>query len=168
MRATLRSFAELRGEPRLVRVEASFLLFSVAELATWLAMLIYAFQQGGAAAAGVVAALQLLPAAALAPFASLLVDRYRRERVLLLGYLAQAAAMLLVGIALAARAPDAAVYGLAVLASCCMVLTRPANGAVLPDLCSTPGMLAAANGVAGTLESVGWLVGPAITGWSSP
>ena len=51
MRATLRSFTELRGEPRLVRVEASFLLFSIAELATWLAMLIYTFQQGGAAAA---------------------------------------------------------------------------------------------------------------------
>jgi hypothetical protein len=42
-----------------------------------------------AAATGLVAVVQLVPAALVAPLASIAGDRYRRERVLLGGYLAR-------------------------------------------------------------------------------
>jgi MFS family permease len=54
------------------------------------AILVYAFERGGAAATGLAAVIMLLPAALVAPFASVLGDRIRRERALLLGYAAQA------------------------------------------------------------------------------
>lgn len=44
------------------RLEVAYLLFAVAEFGTWVAVLVFAYQHGGAALAGVAAAVQLLPA----------------------------------------------------------------------------------------------------------
>src|ERR687887_2512927 len=81
------------GNPGLRRVELAFVGFNVAEWATWVAILAFAYQVGGAAATGLVAVVQLVPAALLAPLAAVAGDRFRRERVLLGGYLAPAPAM---------------------------------------------------------------------------
>jgi MFS family permease len=71
------------------RAELAFLGFNAAEPALWVAILVYAFLYGGTAATGSVAVLLLLPAAVSAPFMAALGDRYRRERVLSLGFAAQ-------------------------------------------------------------------------------
>jgi hypothetical protein len=71
------------GNPDVLRVELAFVGFNIAEWATWVAILAYAYQIGGAAATGLVAVVQLLPAALVAPLASVAGDRVRRERVLL-------------------------------------------------------------------------------------
>jgi len=73
------------GNPGLLRVELAFIGFNVAECATWVSILAFAYQVGGAAATGLVVVVQLVPAALVAPLASVAGDRFRRERVLLGG-----------------------------------------------------------------------------------
>jgi MFS family permease len=150
------------GNPGLLRVELAFVGFNVAEWATWVSILAFAYQVGGAAATGLVAVVQLVPAALVAPLASVTGDRFRRELVLLAGYLAQAAAMGATAAALLADAPVPLIYGLAALAATSITITRPAQNALLPMLARTPAELTAANVASGWTESVSVLVGPAV------
>jgi hypothetical protein len=134
----------------------------MAEWATWVSILAYAYEVGGAGATGLVAVVQLVPAALVAPLASIAGDRYRRERVLLGGYLAQAASMAATAAALLAAAPVPLVYGLAALAATSITITRPAQGAILPTLARAPDELTAANVASSWTESISVLAGPAV------
>jgi hypothetical protein len=171
MLAALSSFAQsarvswgVFGNPDLRRVELAFVGFTAAEWATWIAILVYAYQTGGAAAAGAIGVIQLIPAAIFAPFASVLGDRYRRERVLLASYLIQALTMGTMAAALFSRAPLPAIYAFAALSATSITLTRPAQGALLPSLARTPEELTAANVAAGWIESLSVFGGPALCG----
>jgi hypothetical protein len=150
------------GNPGLLRVELAFVGFNVAEWATWVSILAFAYQVGGAAATGLVALVQLVPAALVAPLAAVAGDRYRRERVLLGGYLAQAVAMAGTAAALLADAPVPLVYGLAALAATSITITRPAQSALLPSLARTPDELTSANVASSWTESISVLAGPAV------
>jgi hypothetical protein len=150
------------GNPGLLRVELAYVGFNVAEWATWVSILAFAYEVGGAAATGLVALVQLVPAALLAPLAAVAGDRYRRERVLLGGYLAQAASMTATAAALLAEAPVPLVYALAALTATSITITRPAQYALLPTLARTPNELAAANVASSWTESVSVLAGPAL------
>ena len=149
----------------------AFLLFNTQEYAVWVAVAVYAFQQGGAGEAGAVLVLQLVPAALVAPVAAVLADRIPRSKALVLGYGLQTCATTLLGLSLV-RAPAPVAYAAAVLAACCVTLTRPAHNAVLPRLADTPGELTAANAASSTMDGLGTLVGPlaggAIMAWSGP
>jgi MFS family permease len=150
------------GNPGLLRVELAFVGFNVAEWATWVSILAFAYGVGGAAATGLVAVVQLVPAALVAPLASIAGDRYRREWVLLGGYLAQSLSMLATAVALVTDAPVPLVYGLAALAAASITVTRPAQNAILPTLARTPDELTAANVASSWTESVSVLAGPAL------
>ena len=150
------------GNPGLLRVELAFVGFNVAEWATWVSILAFAYEVGGAAATGLVALVQLVPAALVAPLAAIAGDRFRRERVLLGGYLVQAAAMAATAAALLADAPVPLVYGLAALAATSITITRPAQNAILPILARTPDELTAANVASSWTESISILGGPAL------
>ena len=150
------------GNPGLLRVELAFVGFNVAEWATWVSILAFAYEVGGAAATGLVALVQLVPAALVAPLAAIAGDRFRRERVLLAGYLAQSLAMAATAAALLAEAPVPLVYGLAALAATSITITRPAQNALLPSLARTTDELTAANVASSWTESVSVLGGPAL------
>jgi Cyclic nucleotide-binding domain len=150
------------GNPGLLRVELAYVGFNVAEWATWVSILAFAYEVGGAAATGLVALVQLVPAALVAPLAAIAGDRYRRERVLLGGYTAQAVSMAATAAALRAGAPVPLIYGLAALAATSITITRPAQYALLPTLARTPDELTAANVASSWTESVSVLAGPAL------
>ena len=127
-------------------------------------MLVYAYDRGGAAGSGLVAVVQLVPAALFAPFGAGLGDRFPRHRVLLAGYGLQAATTAATAAALAFVAPVPVVYLLAATAATSLTLVRPAQNGLLPSLVATPDALTAANAALGTIENGCILAGPALAG----
>ncbi|HET7168997.1 MAG TPA: cyclic nucleotide-binding domain-containing protein [Candidatus Limnocylindrales bacterium] len=144
------------------RVLPAYLLFNAAEYGTWVAMLLYAHERTGPASVGLVALVQLVPAAIVAPAAAGLGDRFPRERILAAGYLVQAVAVLATSAAMAAAAPVLVVYGVAAAAASSFVVTRPTQSALLPALARTPDELSAGNATVGVVEGAGVLLGPLV------
>ena len=157
---TARVVRAILRNPALRRVELAFLLFNTVEYATWIAILLYAYEAIGPASVGVVAVIQLIPAAIVAPLAASLADRLPRRRVLLIGYLAQVVTFGLTWAAMWSMASPALVVGVAAAAAATLGFTRPTQGALLPSLSRTPEELTAANGLSGTIEGFGMLLGP--------
>ena len=158
------AFEAVTRNPALRRVEVAFLGFSLAEWATWIAILVFAYRHGGAGEVGLVAVIQLAPAAVVAPLAASFGDHYPRERALLGSYLLQAATMGVMAGALLGSAPLAVVYLLAACTNAAITLTRPIQAAILPSLSRSPAELTAANVMAGSIENLAILGGPAIAG----
>jgi MFS family permease len=145
--------------PALRRVQLAFAGFSISEHATWLAVLVYALERGGAREVGVVAFLQLVPSVLLTPFASYAGDRFRPQRALALGYAVQAIAMAVTAIAMW-RDQWIVAYVAATVAATAISFIRPVMGSLLPTVTHVPRDLVAANVVAGLIEQVGLFVGP--------
>jgi predicted MFS family arabinose efflux permease len=152
------------GRPPLRRALLAFAVFSVAEWATWVAVLVWGYQRAGVDAAAVLSVVQLVPATLVAPVSSTLGDRLRRGQALALGYAAQGAAMLATAAAIRADLPFAAVAAFAALATCAITLTRPVHNAALPALSGTPEQLLAGNAASTTAEGLGSFLGPLICG----
>jgi MFS family permease len=145
------------------RVELAWGASIAAEWAHFVALGVFAYQQGGAAAVGIAGLVRLLPAAAVAPFAASLGDRFRRERFLLALMLLGSAA--LAGSAAAAYAQsETLVFAAASIVGLWSTLVRPALQALLPSLARTPEELIASNGATSTIESLGTLIGPFVAG----
>ncbi len=147
---------------RLRRVEAAFLGFGISEYGVWVVVLVFAFRRGGTTAAGVIAAVQLVPASVVAPLAARLIDSRGAAATLCGGYVAQAMSLGVTAALMLAGAPVPVVYAGAVVAACAVTLTRPAQAALLPVLVDTPAQLTAANVVTGWVDNVTLLVGPAL------
>lgn len=146
------------------RIEFGFLLFAIAEHATWLAGTLYAYDRGGVGEAGLVAVVLLAPALVVAPIAAFAADRFRSDRVLAIGYALQSTAMVLTGLSIGSGAPSVVVYACAMVAATAVTLTRPVIGVVLPNVTRTPADLTAANVALGMVEQSGMFIGPALTG----
>jgi predicted MFS family arabinose efflux permease len=156
--------------PRLRRVLVAFLLFNVAEWASWIAVLVWAYDWAGVTGASVVAVAQLTPAALLASPAATFLSRWSTARGLALGYLLQTLAYFLLGVALAVDAPVPVVTMAAMVVAVAVVLTRPAHNALLPEISDTTADLTAGNAASGTLEATAIVLGPilcsvTIAGW---
>ena len=65
------------------RVQLAWGAAIATEWAHFVALGVFAYQQGGTSAVGIAGLVRLLPGAVVAPFAASLGDRFRRERFLL-------------------------------------------------------------------------------------
>jgi predicted MFS family arabinose efflux permease len=126
------------------------------------ALAVYAFEQGGATAVGLVALIRYIPSALASPLTSALGDRYPRKRVMIGADLIRLGAMAAAATTIAVGGSPIIVYLLAAVTTVTSTAFRPAQAALLPSLARTPDELTAANVAASTIESVGIFVGPAL------
>jgi MFS family permease len=146
--------------PDLRRAQLAFGSAYASEWSLTVVLGVVAFRDGGATAVGIVALIRMLPSALIAPFATALADRVRRDRVLIWVGVIRGAAMGAAALVMAADLSVLFVYVLAVIATIPFTAFRPAHSALLPALCETPTELTAANASRGLLDSSSTLVGP--------
>ena len=159
--ASFRVVREVFAVPDLRRVELAYTGFSMTEWASYVAIMVYAFQQGGAAAVGLVSAIQLIPAALFAPFAAVLGDRFRREVMLRIAYLVQVVTTGATAAVLLLDSPVPVVYALSALTAVGITLVRPVHTPLLPALAQSPQQVTAAYVADGMIEAASAMLGPA-------
>jgi CRP-like cAMP-binding protein len=159
-----RSFGQVFRNPNIRRIEGAWAASIVAHWSYGIALAVFAYRDGGAAAVGLVGLVRFLPAAAASPFTAVLSDRYRRERVIVVAELARAGLLAATTAIVVTEGPPALVYVLAGLVAIAYSAVRPAQAALLPSVAKTPKELTAANVTSSTIESLGIFGGPAIGG----
>jgi hypothetical protein len=149
---------------QLRRVQLAFVTHNCGEYASWIAMLVFAYAQGGVTESGVVATVMLVPSALFAPVLASYGQRLGLGRSLFAAYAAQALTNGAVAVALIAGAPRLVVYGLLVGPAVAFTMTRPLQSAFTPALARTPEELTATNVVSSWIESASIFVAPALAG----
>lgn len=164
VRTSFASLGRSFGSPDIAKALAAYLAFTITEWAAFIALIVYAYEDGGSVMVGLVSLLQLIPAALIAPVGSALGDRHRRERVLLYSYASLTATTTLAAVALLADAPAPLVYASATTAGWVITLVRPTHASLLPRLARTPEELSSAFAASSLLESFSILLGPLLAG----
>jgi MFS family permease len=129
-----------------------------------LALAVFAFQEDGAFAVGLLALVRTVCAGVVAPFLGTLGDRYPRVKVMVASDLVRVAGVTAMVVIVAADGPPLGVYALAILGSIAGTAFRPAQAALVPSLARTPEELTASNVASSTTEGVGIFAGPALGG----
>jgi hypothetical protein len=161
MPATLAALGSRSG---LRRAVLAYALFGLVELGTWFAMVLYAFAAGGPRMAGLVAVIEVLPAAFLAPVLSGYVERLPRGTALVLGYSAVATAAGITMVTLVFEAPLAVVVTFASLTVVTIATVRPVHFAALPQLSRSPEELVSGNALATISDGLALFAGPILAG----
>ena len=160
----LRSLRDVFRNPGLRRIQLAFAGSIVGDWAYGVAVAVYAYDQGGATAVGVLGVIRYVSLAIATPFGSVLGDRYPRRLVMVASDVTRAGLVLSAAGVVAAGGPAPAVYVLTVLAAVCGSPFRSAQASLLPELARGPADLSAANVASSTVESVGFFGGPALAG----
>jgi MFS family permease len=160
LRTAVGALATIARNPALLRAQLSFAAGWTSEWALVVAVGVVAYQAGGAVQVSLIASLRMALPALVAPFLSVLVDRFRRDRILLWSGLLRGAAIAAAAALIATGGPLLAIYALVVLAACAFIVIRAGNSALIPLLCRSPLELTSAMASRGLLDSVSTLVGP--------
>ena len=161
---SLRAFSNIYRNPRLRRLQLAWIGSSVGTWGYVIALMVYAYRQGGPAGVGLVGLIRWFPAAVAAPFGGMIGDRFPRLRVMVVSDLVRAGALAAAAGAIVLDTPAVSVYLLAVLVMLVSQAFQPAESALLPTLAESPEELAAANVANSTIEAAGYFVGPALGG----
>src|SRR5882724_11979990 len=140
-----RAFREAFASKGLRRLELALAGSVIGDWAFSVALAVYAYHKGGAAALGLVSMTRWLLAAAAAPFIGVLADRYRRRRVMIAADLLRAVIIGAAAVVVWSGGPALLVYGLAVLTAIVATAFPPAQTALIPSLTRTPEEMTAAN-----------------------
>jgi MFS family permease len=159
-----RSFSRVFKNPNIRRLEGAWAVSIITYWAYGIALAVFAYEEGGAAAVGLVGLVRFIPSAIASPFTAMLADRYRRQIVIVVAELLRASFVALTVVVLVLDGPFALVLVLSTLVAIVNSAEGPAESALLPTLAETPRELTAANVVSSTIESLGIFGGPAIGG----
>jgi MFS family permease len=173
VRETRDSLATVVRNDGLRRINLAFAGSAIGDWAYATAITVWVYEVGGITAVGVWGTIRLVLSAVVTPFASTLADRFSRKKVMVTTDLVRAGLIAITAYLIWAETATPAIYVLATVAGLVAAPFRPAQAALLPRLARTPEELTAANGVASTVESLAFFVGPAIGGlmlavWSVP
>lgn len=150
--------------PRVRTVQLAFVGSTLGDWAFSTAMLVFAYQEGGATAVGGYQAARFVSMAVFAPLGGTLADRTSRKTFMITSDAIRAVLIAVAAITVGLDGPALAVYALAVAAAIVGSPFRAAQAGLLPELVDSPGDLTAANAIAGNLESAMIFVGPALAG----
>lgn len=159
LKSSVGALSEVFANPGLRSLEISWGALSVATWSYMIALSVYAFDYGGAAAVGVVAVIRLLPGAVTSPLAGLISDKHSRRLVLIASTAAVTAILAISALTGFATGSAGLIFALAGLFTVASTPFLPAEAALLPQLARTPRELAAANLTKSLMDNGGFLVG---------
>lgn len=149
---------------RIRRLQLAFLGSTLGDWAYATAMVVWAYQEGGAAAVGAYQAVRFITMAVVAPIGGVVADRMSRRTFMVVSDLLRAALVAAAGLIVVADGPALAVYALAILAAIVGSPFRAAEVGLLTELVESPSELTTANALSANIESVMLFVGPALAG----
>ena len=161
---SLQAFRAVFQNPNLRRLQLAWAGSIIGHWAYGIALAVFAYEQGGVTAVGIVGLARMLPAAIAAPFMSTLADRYPRERIMLISDLTRLVAMAAAAVVALSGGPAVFVYALGAAEAVMRTAFQPAQSAITPTLARSPQELTASNVTSSTIESVGVFLGPALGG----
>lgn len=161
---TRTSLATVFRNQGLRRLNLGFAASAIGDWAYATAILVWAYDVGGITAVGIWGTVRLVLMTLVTPFASVLVDRYSRKRIMVVTDLGRGAIVLVCAILIWVDAPPMYVFVLATFTALLASPFRPAVAALLPNLVERPEELTAANGTSSTIDSLSFFIGPAIGG----
>jgi hypothetical protein len=160
-RAALRDVLRL---PDVRRIELGWGFSVVGESASTVALVVFAYAEGGAALIAVYGLFRMLAGVTVALAIAGIGDRVRSEVLLRAATALKAIVLTLATVTAVVDGPALGVVGLAAGSSGLEGAYRPLQASTLPWLVRTPAELTAANVVASMMESTGALIGPVLAG----
>ena len=162
--SAVRSCRSATNNPAIRRLEASWTGGIAGDWVLLVALLVVAFDTGGALAVGLLGLVRMLPSTLIAPLAGIPAARYGSARVLVAVNLTRAVAALGCLVLVVTDAPIGATFALAAVAASAGAMVRPVQTALLPSLARMPDELVAGNSVSSLGEAAGMFVGPLVGG----
>ncbi len=150
--------------PQVRKVQLAFVGSTLGDWAFATAIVVWAYQEGGAAAVGAYQAVRFVSMTVAGPVGGVIADRVSRKTFMIVSDASRAVLVSAAAITLAVDGPALAVYALAIIAALVGSPFRAAQAGLLPELVDSPSDLTAANALAGNLESVMIFAGPAVAG----
>ena len=149
--------------PALRRVQLAFFGSTLGDWAYGIAVMVWAYSAGGAAAVGAYQALRFVVGAVAGPLGAHLADRVgSRKRFMMANDAIRAVLVAAAAVAVGLDGPAVLVLCLALLAAGVGASFRPAQAGLVPRLVDEPAQLTATNAVTSNLETVAMFCGPAI------
>jgi MFS family permease len=158
----LHAVAGVLANDDLRRLTLAWGCFFLIDTTSLIGLSVWAFEDGGADAVGVIGLARLLPSAVALPFGAWAADRFARRLVAIAVFAAEALALLCLIVAISVDPPLIVVAALVAVVGVAVAPYRPAHLAMAPLVAHSPEQLVAANVAGGAIEGVAILAGPLI------
>jgi hypothetical protein len=162
--AAIANLRSVFGSPDLRRIQLAFLGSTLGDWAYSTALLVFAYQEGGATLVGVWGGVRFLIMSVAAPVGGTIADRVSRRTFMLLNDGIRLVLVVTAALCIYGGAPAVVVLGLGILVGVVGSSFRAAQAGLIPLLAEDPQQLTASNATAEILESIGLFVGPALGG----